>query len=1320
MNSGNSSPRRPSPAAFPSSDPNTSTAHSSGDKNDRSYMTILLANNIHCASCVAYATEVLSFIPFIWGIDISIITHEIRVRHSSGTSSTSLLRALVNAAFEIYHVTAFDERGVKTIDIETSPSGSGMMGSSSRLSQTFGDSTMKSASKASRRRMHIENCDACKQEEQDSSIHGFQLRDYKGAKKKRHYNGRKSLYSPRSQDSDPELLKEKEPAPSMSSPTTSGSLESELTSALARTSRVPGVARESKETPLADEYEARISIVGMTCASCVNAITSEVQQLNCVKSITVNLLTNSANLTYLGPRENIDVVISQIEDVGFEASIDDVVSKSQPAATPASSRYVANISISGMTCGACVGVVTRGIEELPFIADVVVDLLGNNGRVEFDGEENLDEIVVQIEDLGFEATVIDCNPLFDDASAPAARTVMVQVDGMFCHHCPDRIIHSLEDIPGQPLTIEENLSLKNPIVKMTYTPHPPEFTVRTIISKIESTNDAFSAHVYHPPSIEDRSRAMQLKERRRLLLRLLFTFLAAIPTFMIGIVWMTLVPSTDKIRVYLEEPMWVGTVARMEWALLILTTPVMIYGTDVFHRRAIKEIRALWRPSSKVPILRRFYRFGSMNLLISAGTSVAYFSSLAVMIIGALSDKSKASHTHTPTYFDSVVFLTFFILIGRSIEAYSKAKTGDAVSMLGKLRPSEALLVVGSSASMSNSEESVDEKQHVPSAGRIERVHVDLLEPGDTVSVPHGASPPADGYVADGNESYQFDESSLTGESKPVKKFAGDKVYAGSVNVGKPVHVKVSEVGSTSMLEQIVAVVREGQTKRAPVERVADIVTGYFVPAITFIAITTFVIWFALGQSGALPSDYLDMPQGGWAFWSLEFAIAVFVVACPCGLALAAPTALFVGGGLAAKHGILVRGGGEAFQEASRLDAIVFDKTGTLTEGGSLKVSDHEVLLVDSELRHAAWAVGKALEESSNHPIAQAIAGFCDNMPSTASIVSSSNITEISGQGMKGTFTVSIGSTADEKFNNMRFEAAIGNERLLRSIGSADPNSYYLSNLLARYQSAGKSTAILSLRKLPDTASATDSSLPPFSPTVVFATSDPIRSETVSVISELQSRNVEVYMCTGDNARTAQAVASTVGIPAPNIMANVLPNQKADYIRQIQQSPPNNNENNPKTKKKRIIAFAGDGTNDSPALTASDVSIAMASGSDVAVSSASFILLTSDLSKIPELVKLSRRVFRRVKMNFVWAAVYNVLLVPVAAGVFYPIVTGRGDAGGGAGRGGGAETHWRLGPVWASAAMALSSVSVVCSSLALRFEWSSFVARVKSMGKRRS
>lgn len=509
------------------------------------------------------------------------------------------------------------------------------------------------------------------------------------------------------------------------------------------------------------------------------------------------------------------------------------------------------------------------------------------------------------------------------------------------------------------------------------------------------------------------------------------------------------------------------------------------------------------------------------------------------------------------------------------------------------------------------------------------------------------------------------------------------------------------------MLDKIVSVVREGQSKRAPLERVADVIVAYFVPIITLIAILTFIIWLALGLSGSLPLGYLDTALGGWTFWSLQFAIAVFVVACPCGLALAAPTALFVGVGLAAKRGILVRGGGEAFQEATRLDAIVFDKTGTLTEGGNLKVSEHEVLdQTDSQRVAIAWILARELEQTSNHPIAKAIVEFCKEKISDGHKISvrSSDILEISGQGMKGHFTLSVNGEM------VLYEAVIGNERLARSVTneSSGSQSYYFDNLLSKHQSSGRSTAVLLLRKVQSSTTSTDT----FTPLIVFATSDPIRSESAHVIAQLQKRNISVYMCTGDNEKTAYAVASALGIPHTNVLANVMPAQKAEYIRKIQLPSPssslpddnkNDHEEEGKKQERKIVAFVGDGTNDSPALAASDVSIAMSSGSDVAISSSSFILLNSNLNSIFELVQLSRRVFNRIKMNFFWAAVYNVILVPVSAGVFYPIPHGTQQVTV-AGSSIQVDGHWRLSPVWASLAMALSSVSVVTSSLALRIE----------------
>lgn len=1359
-------------------------SHRRVDGSDKGTLTtVLLVNNVHCASCVAYVEEVLSGMPSIKSVDVSILTHEVRVRHGPTTGASNLATALLHAAFEVHNATTYDQEGHLVADIDTSlwetPRPRSPRMASSWLLHSSPSTRHEQPREKSKRTIHIENCDACRKEELERSEQ-LGITDHKKSglgeeatplyRHQSYEKGKLDLACPvASADSRPKaslpqtdvsLSREKgstyskEPkdhainicAPQQDEDVdeyearlsiggmTCAACVNTVTSEIQQLDYVKNVTvnlltnsatlsfsgpkenidkiinhiedlgyeasldeLHAKQQSAPEEYDARISITGMTCASCSGAITREVEQLDFVKTITVNLLANNATLTYAGPKSNIDKIVSQIEDIGYEASIDEIKPRSRSQQGP--TTYVAEISIGGMTCGSCAGTVTRGLEELPFVKNVTVDLLSNSGRVEFEGRDNLEKITEKVDDLGYDCSVINCRPAAQDeddiSEASTVRTVMIRVEGMFCHHCPEKVIESLKTFRDESFDfeIEQLPSLKDPILKITYLPAPPTLTIRSILSAIQEANQAFTPSIYHPPSIEDRSRAMQLHERRRLLSRLLFVFIVAIPTFLLGIVFMSLVPSTNPVRKYLEEPMWAGRVSRNEWALFIMTTPVMFYGTDVFHVRAMKEIRALWRPGSRVPILRRFYRFGSMNLLICAGTMVAYISSLAVLIIDAVvSTPSSMQSMQSSTYFDSVVFLTFFILIGRFLEAYSKAKTGDAVASLGKLRPSEALLIADEVPHSDNEGENLQ-------ARRMQRISVDLLEIGDTVNVPHGASPPADGTVI-GSGSYQFDESSLTGESKPVHKSEGDKVYAGSVNVGQPVSVVVTELGGTSMLDQIVAVVREGQSKRAPLERVADILTGYFVPVITLIAILTFVIWLALGESGILPDDYLDVPHGGWAFWSLEFAISVFVVACPCGLALAAPTALFVGGGLAARHGILVRGGGEAFQEASHLDAIVFDKTGTLTEGGSLKVSDHEVFVTDPEEQQVAWALARELEDSSNHSIARAISELCSTKARIPVI--SSDIHEISGQGMKGAFTVSVPSSEEgQDARQIKYEAAIGNERLLKSLQSSDTDTYYLSNLLSRYQSAGKSTAVLSLRNL---SYDTDNS---FKPAIVFATSDPIRADAVDVISQLQKRHVKVFMCTGDNQTTAHAVAATLGISRENVMANVMPNQKADFIRKIQQGSLQDNAEVTAQKKdsfkRTVVAFVGDGTNDSPALAAADVSIAMASGSDVAINSAGFILLNSELTTILKLVSLSRRVFRRVKMNFGWAAIYNVSLVPIAAGVLYPIVSGTKEEMIN-GHMAIVNKHWRFSPAWSALAMALSSVSVVCSSLALRIE----------------
>ncbi|KAI1111675.1 heavy metal translocating P-type ATPase [Nemania sp. NC0429] len=917
----------------------------------------------------------------------------------------------------------------------------------------------------------------------------------------------------------------------------------------------------------------------------------------------------------------------------------------------------ASMAISGMTCAACVNAITSELEKKNWITKAVINLITNSAVVEYVGDKrDIQHVLESIEDLGYDAQLDRVDAVEDEREKASRnqRTVQIRIDGFYCPHCGDRAASSAAGFRNN-IRIDNRPTSQNPILEITYVPEVPSFTVRQILAAIEASDPAFKASIYRPPTLEERAKQIQARHQKQVLLRALLTLTIAIPTFVIGIVYMSLLPEGTSGKDYLMEP-WVSGINRAQIALFILATPVYFCTADVFHRRTIREIWTLWRPQSQTPVLRRFYRFGSMNMLISLGTTIAYISSVAQMI--AAGAKNAHMIDDKDFYFDSVVFLTLFLLVGRFLEAYSKSKTGSAVEALGKLRPTTAILV--------------EEADFQKTSDRL--VDTDMLELGDTVRVPHGASPPCDGEVLQGNTI--FDEASLTGESRPIKKNVGDQVFSGTVNQGTPILVRITGAAGQSMLDRIVKVVREGQTKRAPMEKVADTLVAYFVPVITLIAVATWITWLALG----LTNDQLGIQDP--VPFSLQFAIAVFVVACPCGLALAAPTAIFVGGGLAAKYGILVKGGGEAFETASRIDCVVFDKTGTLTMGGQPSVTDSEIYLEDDDgvegKSHARLlAALQAVEENSSHPIAKAIVSHCKTR--TVEPVTVSDVEEIPGKGLK--------ALCDGDEGGDGFEMLVGNEVLMSDFLVSIPPAAATS--LQTWKTEAKSVALVATK-----SASADNAGARYQLAAALSISDPIRPESPAVVRSLLSRGCDVWMLSGDNAVTARAVALRIGVPEGNVIAEVLPAQKYEKIRYLQsvlkarRLTRGGEFVEEELSRRATVAMVGDGINDAPALTTADVGIAVGSGSDVAISSADFVLVNSSLASVVTLLGLSRAVFRRIKFNFAWALVYNVVAIPIAAGCLYAVqVRGR---------------HVTLDPVWASLAMALSSFSVVMSSLALK------------------
>jgi len=623
------------------------------------------------------------------------------------------------------------------------------------------------------------------------------------------------------------------------------------------------------------------------------------------------------------------------------------------------------------------------------------------------------------------------------------------------------------------------------------------------------------------------------------------------------------------------EAAWVPELLMNRWVQLALIAPVMAYTGWPIHRTGWLTLR---------------HRTADMNTLITIGTSAAFVYSLVVTIApGALPEDLRE------VYFEAVGVILTLILLGRLIEARAKAGTGEAIRKLIGLQARTARVVRD---------------------GQEREIPVEEVELGDVVAVRPGEKIPVDGELVDGRSS--VDESMVTGEPIPVTKGPGEAVIGATINQTGAFRFRATKVGKDTMLAQIIKLVEQAQASKAPIQRLADLVASYFVPAVIFIAIATFVVWFDLGPSPALT-------------FGLVSAVSVLIIACPCALGLATPLSIMVGTGKGAEQGVLIRSA-EALETAQRLHTIMLDKTGTITKGEPALT---DVRPVDAMPEDELVRLVASAERSSEHPLGQAIVQGAEQRGS--SLLEPSQFQSVTGRG--------ITATVDGR------TVWVGTRQLLAEQG-VDASG--LEPEGARLAEQGKTAIYV----------AVDGA-----PAGVVAVADTLKEDSPAAVRALEDHGLEVVMITGDNRRTAEAVARQVGIG--RVLAEVLPADKALEVRRLQDEG-------------KLVAIVGDGINDAPALAQADVGIAIGTGTDVAIEAADVTLISGALDGVVTSITLSRATMRNIRQNLFFAFVYNILGIPVAAGALY------------------AATGVLLNPMIAAAAMALSSLSVVTNANRLR------------------
>ncbi|KAI5123517.1 hypothetical protein M0805_006677 [Coniferiporia weirii] len=893
-----------------------------------------------------------------------------------------------------------------------------------------------------------------------------------------------------------------------------------------------------------------------------------------------------------------------------------------------------DLRIEGMTCGACVESIEGMLRGQDGIHDVKVALLSERGVVEFDPSMwTVEKIVEEIGDMGFDATLI-----------PPSRTdsITLRIFGMTCSSCTNSIESGLKSVPGIT-SIAVSLATETAKIEFDRVLIGP----REMVERIEDMGfDAVVSDHEDATQLRSLTRSKEIQEWRR---RFWTAFSFALPVFFVGMVAGHIPFLRPIVQYKLATGLYVGDVVS-----LILTTPVQFWLGAKFYRNTYKALK---------------HRSATMDVLVTIGTSAAYAYSVCAMLASVLGTDPD---DRPAVFFDTSTMLIMFVSLGRYLENKAKGKTSAALTDLMALSPSMAIIYTDA-----------------PACTQEKKIATELLQPGDTVKLVPGDKVPADGTVIRGSSS--IDESAVTGEPMPVVKQTGDTVIGGTVNGLGTFDMVVTRAGKDTALSQIVKLVEDAQTSKAPIQAFTDRIAGYFVPTVIALALITFVAWMSISHivpDASLPMLF-HMHGASKLAVCLKLCISVVVVACPCALGLSTPTAIMVGTGVGAQNGILIKGG-RALEASRSIRRVVLDKTGTVTDGklkvASLawvpgpgtdtypdtpnlsKFNEQPLSVVCADgitSRAVALAMVAATEARSEHPLAKAAATYGKDLVaksmSDAPDVNVVSFESVTGAGVKSTITVGGSST--------HYTVYVGTERFITSSDDGGHLPPSLSAFAEREEASGWSVIYVALAS--SLSASLKSSAPP-RPILAISLSDSPKPSSAQAIKALQDMGIEVNMMTGDGLTTALAIAKEVGIKPECVWARMSPKGKAKIVSEMME------------KGKGGVAMVGDGINDAPALVAAELGIALSSGTSVAVEAADIVLMRSDLLDVVAALHLSRSIYSVIRRNLVWACIYNVLGVPLAMGLFLPL---------------GLHLH----PMMAGAMMAFSSVSVVSSSLTLKW-----------------